>query len=180
MDCHSQKLTYKLCQVASHHAACSLKGKQHFPFPDTEINLLLFAGSAADSTPAPARWRGGRQNWVLLPSGLEAPQRKALHSFAAASGARVAATWQPGVTHIICHLDEHGCAKCVTAHLLHTFQAALSKLMTMRHNVLNDAGPRSFNAPSAMVRPCLIQGQQSGAGRVHRQVCIRSNSCLSK
>jgi hypothetical protein len=143
----SSNLAYKLCQgplIMCHAPDLMHKGTQHFPFPDTELNLLLFAGSAAESTPVAARWRGGRQNWVLLPSGLEAPQRKALHSFAAASGARMAATWQPGVTHVICHLDEHGCAKCATAHLLHTFLAALSKLLTKRHNVLNDAGPRSF------------------------------------
>ncbi len=83
-------------------------------------NHRLTAGSAGGGKAAPAqesaRWRGGRQSWVLLPSGLEGPQRKALHNFAAASGARVAATWQPGVTHVICHLDEKKTAKCVSGH----------------------------------------------------------------
>ncbi|CAL8465588.1 g5124 [Coccomyxa elongata] len=67
--------------------------------------------SEADAKPAPVRWRGGRQNWVLLASGLEGPGREALRSFAAASGARLASSWQLGITHIICGLDNQKRAK---------------------------------------------------------------------
>ena len=74
--------------------------------------MLWPAGSGVDAKPAPVRWRGGRQNWVLLASGLQGPGRAALHSFTAASGARLVSSWQPGVTHIICGLDDQKRAKC--------------------------------------------------------------------
>lgn len=73
--------------------------------------MVLPAGSEANAKSAPVRWRGGRQNWVLLASGLEGPGREAFRSFAAASGARLASSWQLGITHIICGLDDQKQAK---------------------------------------------------------------------
>ena len=57
------------------------------------------------------RWKGGRCNWVLIGSGLSAEEREALRSFAEVTRAKLCHAWDSSITHVICGVDEDGCAK---------------------------------------------------------------------
>ena len=69
---------------------------------------MIFAESASRQQ----QW-SVRLGWTILGSCLEADEKRLLREMAAASGSRVVSEWDNGVTHVVCHLDEHGAAKCV-------------------------------------------------------------------
>lgn len=56
-------------------------------------------------------------HWCVLGSGIHGEAKAALRRFAAATGCRLAESWAPGATHVVCALDGTGRAKRTVKYL---------------------------------------------------------------